>query len=71
MKYVLLCSNSDKLLMINEWVTNERDRQINTDWHLNGMTQEAIAEKYRLSPRRVQEILRRDYYKMIDGAGSI
>lgn len=67
MKYILPCGNSDKLLMINEWVSNERDRQINTDWHLNGKTQEQIAEEYRLSTRRVQEILRRDYYRMMDG----
>lgn len=66
-KYVLPLSNSDKLLLINEWVGNERDRQINVDLHLNGMTQEAIAEKYRLSARWVQEIIKKSYHQMMDG----
>lgn len=58
--------NSMKLFLINEFVSNERDRQINTDWHLNGMTQEQIAERYQLSTRRVQEILRRDFKRMTE-----
>lgn len=66
-KYALFLSNSVKLLLINEWIGNERDRQINVDWHLNGMTQEAIAEKYRLTPRRVGQIIRKSYYQMMDG----
>lgn len=66
-KYHLPLPNSDKLLLINEWIDNERDRQINTDWHLNGMTQEAIAEKHRLTPRRVQQIIRESYRRMADG----
>lgn len=63
--------NSMKLFLINEFVSNERDRQINVDWHLNGKTQEQIAEDYRLSTRRVQEILQRDYHRMMDGAAAL
>lgn len=57
-------SNSDKLLMINELIPNERDRQINADWHLNGLTQEAIADKHHISRRRIQQIIRKSYETM-------
>lgn len=57
--------------MINELIANERDRQLLTDWHLNSMPQEQIAEKYRLSPRRVQQIIRESYFRMRDGAETL
>lgn len=56
-KYVLNCANSDKLLRINELIGSGRDRRLLARWHVDGATQEQIAEEFHLSPRRVQQII--------------
>ena len=50
-------SNSDLRNVINEWIKNERDRNILCDRLINGMCYEPLAEKYDLSVRRVKSIV--------------
>lgn len=50
-------SNSDLRNVINEWIKNERDRNILCDRLINGICYEPLAEKYDLSVRQVKSIV--------------
>lgn len=55
-------SNSEIDYLIDQWIRNERDREILKDRLINGMTFERLAEKHDMSVRQIQNIV----YKSMD-----
>ena len=48
--------------VIDQWIFNERDRLILADRLFNGITFEALAEKYNLSTTQIKTV----FYKSMD-----
>ena len=51
------CTNSEVIALIDEYVRQERDRQILKDHWFGGLTFEGLAEKHYLSVTRIKEIV--------------
>lgn len=45
--------------LIREYIHSDRDRRVLYDRLVNGMTFEALAEKYEMSPRQMRTIVHR------------
>lgn len=61
-------SNSQIRDLIAEWIHSERDRQILSSRLIDGLTFEALGEKYDLSVRQTQNIvykLQRELFKHV------
>lgn len=52
-------SRSEWILLITEWIHDERDRKMLERQLLDGITIEQIAEEFNLSPVQVQKRLRK------------
>ena len=50
-------TNSQIKLLIAEYLHSERDRRILFDRLVNGLTYEALAEKYQMSDRQIKTIV--------------
>ena len=51
--------NSEMFDLIDEWIHNARDRRIMKDRLINGLSIEALAEKYEVSVTQVKRIVER------------
>lgn len=50
-------SRSNAINLIDEWVLNERDREIMKRRHIDGIKYERLAEEFDLSVRQVKKIV--------------
>lgn len=52
-------SNSEIILLINEYVHSERDRLILFDRFVNGLTFSELSDKFYLSERQIKRIVKK------------
>ena len=50
-------SNSEIANIIDEWIHNQKYRDILKDRYINGLTYERLAEAHDISPRHAQKIV--------------
>ena len=50
-------SNSEVYYLIDQWIRNDRDREILKDRLINGLTYERLAEKHDMSVRQTKNIV--------------
>lgn len=67
-KEILLLSGKslpELRLLIEERIPSERDRLLTSRWLTDGITQEALAEEFELSPRHTREIIEEAFCVLI------
>lgn len=57
MKHYIDLSRSELIALIDEWIFNERDKQILKRRLLDGICFEALAEEFDLSDRHIKRIV--------------
>lgn len=65
MKHNIDLSRSELTALIDEWIFNERDRQILKRRLLDGICYEPLAEEFNLSVRHVKTIVYKAEQKLI------
>ena len=58
-------SNSEVCYLIDQWIRNERDREILKDRLINGLTFERLAEKHDMSVRQTKNIVYKSMEKLV------
>lgn len=58
-------SRSELIALIDEWIFNERDRQILKRRLLDGITYEKLAEEFDLSVRHIKTIVYKSEQKLV------
>ena len=58
-------SNSEVYYLIDQWIRNDRDREILKDRLINGMTYERLAEKHDMSVRQTKNIVYKATEKLV------
>ena len=58
-------SNSEVCYLIDQWISNERDRAILKDRLINGLTFERLAEKHDMSVRQTKNIVSKSMEKLV------
>jgi DNA-directed RNA polymerase sigma subunit (sigma70/sigma32) len=69
MKYDFNISRSELAYLIDEWIFNERDRNILKRRLLDGITYEKLAEEFDMSVRQIQYIVPKQLQKVIKHMG--
>lgn len=64
MKETMCRSEWEKL--IDEWIFNERDRQIMKRRFLDGITYEKLADEFQLSDRQVKNICKKGMQRLVN-----
>lgn len=59
-------SRSQWILLIDEWVFNEKDRAMLKRKMLDGLTYEQVAEEFDLSPQQTKARIKRAKNQLID-----
>ena len=58
-------SNSEVCYLIDQWIRNERDREILKDRLINGLTFERLAEKHDMSVLQTKNIVYKSMEKLV------
>lgn len=65
MKHNIDLSRSELIALIDEWIFNERDRQILKRRLLDGITYEKLAEEFDLSVRHIKTVVYKSEQKLV------